>query len=132
MLAQAVKRLYPDVKFAIVALFHIGDGLFPGQLKTGAGAGFRSDLGHFLFDGGKILRGEGEAFRGIEVVIEAVSMAGPMANFTSGYSRFNRLGQHVGSGMAESPAAVSSAKVRSLRLWSPWMGAKASIRWPRR
>ena len=92
----------------LAQLFHIGNGLFPRQLKPLEREVLPGNLFHFLFDGRQVVRGK--RLRRVKVVVKAVFNGRADGQLDLWVETLDRLREHVRSGVAVRPAAVFVGK----------------------
>ena len=96
----------------LAEFFHVGDSFCAGQLKALEREVFLFDLHKLFLDGLKV--SEGEGFRRVEIVIEAVVDRGADGELHIRVQALYGLRQHVGSGVAVCPAAAFVCKGEQL------------------
>ena len=101
---SVLRQVLDQLHLVGLALFlHILDRLLPGQLKPLQRQLFLADLAHFLLDFLHDFRSEGEG--GIQVIVEAVFNGRANGQLDLREQPLDSLGQHMGGGMAQGPAA---------------------------
>ena len=101
VLRQILDQLHLVV---LVSLLHEGDRLISGKREALQRQTLLHDLLHFLFNGGKILAGDG--LLELKIIVEAVLDRRPDRQLRVRIQALYRLSQNVGGGVAEGPRPV--------------------------